>query len=272
VSAAPRPLAGRRIAVTRPAHQARELAELIEAAGGSAFVFTVTGIRDVEDPRALDDLIDWRDEFDIAVFVSPNAVERALGMIAARRAFPRRLACDAIGPGGARALERHGITGIITPAASFDSEGLLAETAFVHVRGKRVVIFRGDGGRELLGETLYARGAILEFAECYRRVRPEGDAAPLVAACAGGGLDAITVTSSESVRNLRAMAGEAGWQTLVRVPFFAPHPRIAQAARERGAVAVLSSRPGDAGLVAALVEHFGRRAHDAAAPDAGERA
>jgi uroporphyrinogen-III synthase len=120
-----------------------------------------------------------------------------------------------------------------------------------------VVIFRGDGGRELLADELAARGALVEYATCYRRSRPDSDPAPLVAAWERDGLHAVTVTSSEGVRNLCGMVGTAGRALLAKTPLFVTHPRIGQAAREAGlSIVVVAPEPGDEGLLAALVEHF----------------
>src|SRR5438874_1776354 len=78
---------------------------------------------------------------------------------------------------------------------------LLERTEMQHVAGKRVLIVRGEGGRELLGESLAARGALVEYAQCYRRVRPAIDAAPLLAAWRRGELDAVTVLSAQALDN-----------------------------------------------------------------------
>ncbi|MBI2508640.1 MAG: uroporphyrinogen-III synthase [Betaproteobacteria bacterium] len=250
------PLAGRGIVVTRPAHLAGELVRRIRAAGGSPILFPVLEIRDVTDPGPLDALIARLDEFDLAIFISPNAAEKAMHLITARRELPAKLAVAAIGGGGVRALERHGVTGVIAPAGRYDSEALLEQPALAAVKGKRVVIFRGEGGRELLGDTLKARGALVEYAVCYRRGRPDADAAPLLAAWAGNKLDAITATSSESVRNLHDMVGPAGRERLRQTPLFVPHPRIAEAARGLGLARLVVTGAGDEGLVAGLTDYF----------------
>lgn len=251
-----RPLNGKNIVVTRPAHQARELAAMIDAAGGVAILFPVLEIREVEDPQPVLAIIARLDEFDLAVFVSPNAVEKAMSLITARRALPPRLQCAAVGPGSVRELARFGVTNAIAPPRRFDSEGLLELAELQHVRGKRVVIFRGDGGRELLGDTLKARGASVEYAECYRRGKPELDATPLLEAWARNALDAVTVTSSEGLRNLCEMIGAPGRQRLRETPLFVPHPRIAEVARELGLTRVIVTEPADEGLMKALDEHF----------------
>ena len=246
------PLAGCGIVVTRPAAQAASLAEAIRAAGGHAILFPVIEILDPADIQPLIDVIDRIETCSLAIFISPNAVVRAMSQITARRTWPPGLRSAAIGKGGVKALQRFGINEVIVPTRSFDSEGLLALPQLQTVAGQRVVIFRGDGGRELLGDTLTARGAQVEYVECYRRARPQADAAPLLKAWAHGEVHAITVTSSEGLCNLFEMVGEPGLSWLRRTPVFVPHPRIAAAARELGCGQVIESAPGDEGLIAAL--------------------
>ena len=123
--------------------------------------------------------------------------------------------------------------------------------------GRKIDIFRGDGGRELLGDTLRARGAAVEYAACYQRALPQSDPAPLLAAWARGEIDAVTVTSSEGLANLRGMIGAAGQAFLLRTPLFVPHPRIERAARAAGLAAVRLTAQGDDGLLAGLTDWFG---------------
>jgi uroporphyrinogen-III synthase len=248
-------LGGRGIVITRPRQQSAALAAMIAEAGGRALLFPVIEIRDTDRLAELDAAIGRLHEFDIAVFISPNAAERALRRIGARR-WPRGLAAAAIGPGGAAALAAQGVTGVTVPARRFDSEGLLGTPLLQSAAGKRVVIFRGNGGRELLAEALRARGAAVEVVECYRRERPQADARPLLAAWARGEVDAVTVTSSEGLRNLFALLGAAGEAPLRATPLFVPHPRIAAVARELGCARVIACDAGDSGLIAALEAHF----------------
>ena len=167
----PPALAGRRVVVTRPAGHAAHLAALIRAAGGEPVLFPVLEILDAEDLQPLLALVERLDTFDLALFVSANAVDKALALVLARRAWPAALRVATVGRGSARALERHGFAAVIAPSERFDSEALLDLPELKDVAGKRVVIFRGEGGRELLGDTLAARGATVEYAECYRRGR-----------------------------------------------------------------------------------------------------
>jgi len=73
-----KPLAGKNVVVTRPAHQAQAFARLIKDAGGRAILFPAIEIRDVKDPWSVTRLVDRLDQYDLAIFVSPNAVERAM--------------------------------------------------------------------------------------------------------------------------------------------------------------------------------------------------
>jgi len=255
-------LSGRRIVVTRPAGQAESLADLIRGEGGTPIVFPVIEIRDVSDVQPLAALIDRLDEFDIAIFISANAVAKAMNLVQSRRVWPERVRVATIGKGSEKALRRFGFTDIIAPAGRFDSEALLALAPLADVSGKRVVIFRGDGGRELLGDTLAARGAVVEYAECYRRVRPDADVAPLLKLWARGELDGITVTSSEGLHNLYDMIGKLGQQWLRRTPTFAPHARIAASARALGLERVIETGPGDEGLAEGLEGFFGKVQED----------
>ncbi len=251
-----KPLAGRGIVVTRPAHQAQTLATLIREAGGNPIIFPVLEILDPADPQPLLDAIDRLDSYDLAIFISPNAVTRVMSRIAGRRSWPAKLRTAAIGKGGVAELKRHGIEDVIAPERAFDSERLLEMPQLQAVSGQRVLIFRGEGGRELLGDSLAARGAQVEHVACYRRQRPRIDAGPLLQAWAGNAIHAVIVTSSEGLRNLFGMLGEPGRAGLQQTLLLVPHPRIAAAAAELGCTHVVTTAPGDDGLFDALLQQW----------------
>ncbi len=249
-------LRGRGIVVTRPASQAPAFARLIREAGGEPILFPVIDIQPVTDSRALDELIERLDGFHIAIFISPNAAIQGTTLIKRRRTLPPHIKVAAVGGGTARALAALGIEGVLAPAGGYGSEALLELPEMQAVAGRRVVIFRGVGGRELLGDTLRERGAHVECAECYRRERPQADAAPLVSAWRRGALHAITVTSSEGLRNFVDMLGPHGTELLTVVPVFVPHPRIAETAKGFGIAQVVQTTAGDEAMLAALLRHF----------------
>jgi uroporphyrinogen-III synthase len=251
-------LAGRRIVVTRPAGQNERLADMIRAEGGEPIVFPVLEILDLEDTRALVAAADRLHEYDLAVFISPNAVDNAMNVIRARREWPHAVRVATIGRASEKALARHGVAGVIAPAGRFDSEALLELPQLGAVSGWRVVVFRGDGGREVLGDTLRGRGAAVDYVECYRRARPNADVEPLLKRWGRGEIDAVTVSSSEGLRNLYDMLGKLGQAWLKRTPLFAPHTRIAANARALGCERVIETAPADAGLCEGLVAFLGQ--------------
>lgn len=257
----PPALAGRRVVVTRPAGQTAHLAALIRAAGGEPVLFPALEILDAENLQPLAALVERLEAFDLAIFVSANAVDKALALVQARRAWPAGLRVATVGRGSERALERHGFAAVIAPGERFDSEALLALPELKDVAGKRVVIFRGDGGRELLGDTLAARGATVDYITCYRRGKPEIDATPLLKLWNDGQCDAVTATSSEGLRNLYDMVGKLGQSWLRKTPTFVPHARIAEQARALGLTRPILTGPGDAGLIDGLVDHFKSAQH-----------
>jgi uroporphyrinogen-III synthase len=250
------PLAGRNIVVTRPAGQAAHLAEALVELGAKPVLFPVLAIFAVEDVRPLQEAAIRLDSFDWAAFVSPNAVERALTAILARRPWPSHLRAATIGMSSEMALARFGVADVVAPRERFDSEALLDLPDLQDMAGQRVLIFRGDGGRELLGDTLKARGATVEYVTCYRRGKPDLDPMPLLKLWSDGHLDAITATSSEGLRNLYDMVGKLGQAWLKKTALFVPHQRIAEQAISLGCHQVIVTGPGDDGLVAGLLEHF----------------
>ena len=147
-----RPLAGKRILVTRPAAQAATLAALIEEQGGEAICFPLLTIAPADDAQPLLQAIDHLDDYALAIFISPNAVDFSVPQLLARRNWPDALSAAAIGPGTVAQLAGHGIGPVIAPAQRFDSEALLErpELQGERVAGQKVLILRGNGGRELL--------------------------------------------------------------------------------------------------------------------------
>ena len=250
------PLAGRHVVVTRPAGQAAHFATALTGQGAIPVLYPVLEIRDIENVAPVLDAAIRLDSYDLAVFVSPNAIEKALALILPRRSWPAALRVAALGKSSERELARHGIHGVISPALRFDSEALLELPELIDVRGRRVIIFRGEGGRELLGDTLKARGAVVDYVTCYRRVRPQLDPAPLLKLWEEGQLDAVTLTSSEGLRNCFDMVGRLGQAWLRKTPAFVPHVRIAEQAQALGLARVIATDPGDDGLLAGLVQYF----------------
>jgi uroporphyrinogen-III synthase len=249
------PLRGLTIVVTRPRDQAAQLARRIEQAGGIPLLFPLLDIAAVQDTKTLFEQIARLGQFNLAIFISPNAVYYGIAAICAAGAVPNSLKIATVGQGSAKALRELGNANVIAPAERFDSEGLLALPELQNVAGWRVMIFRGDGGRELLGDTLKARGATVEYATCYQRSKPQQDAGVLLAAIP----DAITVTSSEALDYLWQMLDDSARAALRGTPLFVPYARIAGLAREQGWLQAQLTASGDDGLLSALITWAGQR-------------
>ncbi|WP_301100583.1 uroporphyrinogen-III synthase [Propionivibrio sp.] len=246
-------LQGKCILVTRPAAQAGELVRMIAAEGGRALRFPLLEIGPADDPEPLQQAIARLADYAMAIFISPNAVAFSLPQILAAGHWPDTLQAAAIGQGSAAQLAIHGIGPVIAPADRFDSEALLELTAFQAdaVAGKTVLILRGNGGRELLAETLRERGAQVDAVTCYHRSLPV-DAAPILSLLRNKQIDALTISSSEGLRNLLALLDTDGCQQLRRLPLFVPHQRIAEVAAELGLQRIVLTAPADAGIIESL--------------------
>jgi uroporphyrinogen-III synthase len=248
-------LKGITVLVTRPEHQAEHLCEIIEAHGGRAQRLPVLEIRALSDTDALDRLCERLGDFDVAVFISVNAVRMGLQHIRALRAWPAGVKIATVGASSAQALNDFGLTVDYTPQHEFSSEALLALGPLQDMTGRKVVIFRGEGGRPLLGDTLRERGAEVTYAEVYRRARPQMEPRALMRYWADGLVDVITVASNESLENLCAMAGEAGRPLLRRIPLVVVSWRTAELARRLGfdVEPVVAQNASDEAVLAALL-------------------
>jgi uroporphyrinogen-III synthase len=249
-TAAQQPLRGRGILVTRPEGTAAPLCELICSAGGEAVRFPAIDILPPANPDGVRSLLSSANLVcqDLVIFVSPTAVSMAFGL--GQDAWPETVAVAAVGQGTARALRARGVQQVLVPAEGADSEALAALPVMQDLTGRAVLIVRGEGGRDWLGETLRAR-------ECYRRAMPAADGAPIVARWKAGEIAAMAVTSRDAVDNLlRLFAGMT--DTVLDTPVFASHPRIAEHARQRGFRTVLSCEPGDAAMVREMTDFFTR--------------
>lgn len=262
------------VVITRPAGQSESLAAQLGARGIRTLEFPLIAIEPVRDDVPLRTALSALDRYALVVFVSPNAVDRAFAAsVPISSIWPHALPVAVVGPASVAALARHGVAPdthrVISPAgvadeepARFDSESLYtaleAQFGVDGLAGKRVLIVRGDGGREWLADRLREAGAEVEAVAAYRRVVPEPPIAAWtqVHALLAGAPHAWLVTSSEGVRNLAELAREhltAGEiAELHHAAFVAPHPRIAETARGMGFDRITVSGAGDERIVETL--------------------
>ncbi|MBV5325358.1 MAG: uroporphyrinogen-III synthase, partial [Rhodospirillaceae bacterium] len=242
-----------RVLVTRPAAQAGKLAELIAAQGGEPVLFPLLEISPAVDLSLLHETIPCLHDYAIVVFISPNAVDFSLPVILAQRPWPTGVQAAAIGQSTVAQLATFGITEVIAPTGRFDSEALLDLPALQtgQVAGSKVLILRGDGGRELLAETLSERGAVVDCVSCYHRSAPT-DGMPVLSLLRNNQLDALTVSSSEGLRKLLTLLDTETFARLRILPVFVPHQRIADVAADLDLQVVVLTGPADAGIIEGL--------------------
>ncbi|MBA3695447.1 MAG: uroporphyrinogen-III synthase [Methylotenera sp.] len=253
-------LNGAGIAITRPVEQAQKLSDLILAEGGSPISFPLIDIVPLEDYQQLDNTISALANYDWAIFISSNAVQNSMPRVLTKFIpLPANLNFAAIGPVTANELMQMGCAHVLIPDNRYDSESLLSLPEMHHMQGKRVMIFRGIGGREVLAETLTARGASVTFAECYRRINPQPNTMLLEVAW-NKGLQAIAVTSSEAMRHLLQMTNNGADTWLRHVHICVNHARVAEEAQTIVANSAptihlklhIADAPGDVAMLACL--------------------
>lgn len=267
--------------LTRPAGQSAALAAALEREGIAAFDFPLIDIAPAEDDGPLRAAFGALARYALVVFVSPNAIERALDA-APGLVWPQEVPIGVVGPGSVAALARRGIAApvhqVVAPAgaddstvagkpdgeagARFDSEALWAALSnrldLASLNGRPVLIVRGDGGREWLADRLREAGAHVQAVCAYRRIvpAPSAQAWARVRALLQGAPHAWLLTSSEGVRNLDALANaqlsDVERAALRHAPLIVPHPRIAETARAAGFDTITASGPGDARILGAL--------------------
>lgn len=223
---APGRLAGVRVLVTRPAAQAEPLCRLIEAAGGTALRLPLIAIERTSSAAAAQRRL--AGTHDLWIFTSVNAVKQAQALLPGR--WPARVA--AIGAATADALAAAGAANALVPLSGSSSEALLAHPELGALAGQRVLIVTGEGGRDLLERELAARGATVERAETYRRVRlpypPDAVAAALRRS------DILVATSAELFAHLAQLAPAPVQARLQRLPLVVPGARVVDTARSLG--------------------------------------
>jgi uroporphyrinogen-III synthase len=245
------PLTGLSVLVTRPVPQGEMLCAAIRKFGGEAHSFPTLEIQQLAACVTT--------TYDLAIFVSVNAVQHGLALFAAQPDL--RLA--AIGRATAAAMRAAERPPQIVPEADFSSEALLAHPELLNGQTRRVVIVRGEGGRELLQETLSARGIEVHSCDVYRRVLPQvgPDAVKaLEQFWLQDGVDAVTVTSIETLQNLLTLLPDQPRTSLCSTPLVVASERIAQAAREMHLSGPMINASGadDASMVRALASWHSR--------------
>jgi uroporphyrinogen-III synthase len=192
-----------KVLVTRPKQQAGNLCKLIESLGGTAIRFPVIEINQSNNQQLAKNILDDIGQYDIGIFISRNAVEWTLKLLGDKTSTLENLNLISIGTATTAALKNSISRTVITNSGT-NSESLLESEALnaEAVSGKNIIIFRGQGGRELLATTLRQRGAKVDFAEVYRRDCPQYDSDFINKIWTSNIPDVVIVTSNNGLENL----------------------------------------------------------------------
>jgi uroporphyrinogen-III synthase len=246
-----------KVVITRPRAQAEPLARAVAALGRDAVVLPLLEIQPLPDNTMLKAALARIPEYSLVAFVSPNAIDAAFAHI---DAWPDGVAIAVLGEGSRAALVQHSVHATVySPAQgdASDSEHLLQAIPLARLANRRVLIVRGQSGRELMAEGFAAAGAHVTTVAAYRRAVPA--LAPPFSHELGTLLEGAhdwIITSSEALRGLAERAREldpvGGVAKLQQQHLIVPHARIAETAQSLGLARVTLAGPGDAGVLAAL--------------------
>jgi uroporphyrinogen III methyltransferase/synthase len=259
-----RPLFGKRILVTRPREQATEFVALLQALGADPIEAPMIRIVPPTDYTPLDEACNGLDQFDWIVFTSGNAVDAFMARLLASpfdvRAL-RTVRLCAIGAGTAERFTRFGIKVDLIPAESRAESVVQALLETGDLDGVRVLLPRADIGREVIGEELRKRGALVTEVIAYRTmaIDPERDGEPDVyRMLLDRRIDVVTFTSPSSVRSFAEMYGaDAAADLLHTTSVAAIGPVTAEAAAQLGiACSIVPTHYTVPALCAAIVRHF----------------
>jgi len=246
------------VVLTRPIAQAEPLAGRIRALGRPVELLPLLEISPLPDQQPLKDALSALPAYDLVAFVSPNAIEAAFAHIPA---WPAALRAAVVGEASRQALLAQGVpaAAIASPAdpAHSDTEHLLQALDLAALHGARVLIVRGQSGRELMADAFRAAGAEVTLLPAYRREVPALDAALAgrLRALLASPADWI-ITSSEALRGLFGLLRQMNESSIVanmqHQPLFVPHVRIAETAAALGCRNVTLTGSGDERVLAAL--------------------
>ncbi len=248
-------LQGQLILNTRPAHQQAELSSLLELEGAQILSFAVIDIVPHESAITRQRLVQQVSDYDILLFVSRNAVDNAFRYIDSTR-FKPGLCFGVIGTATRLALAQRvaQLDSCLLAGAPYNSETLLEADALQRVDGKRVLILRGQEGRNLLGDELTARGAEVDYCEVYRRELPNWALSDFDRLVENAFPTLVILTSNEGMHNLFELVAPAAAERLRRIPWLLISERMRESALKLGhnASIIIARSASDEGIQQAI--------------------
>ena len=243
-----------RVLLTRPAEESATLAATLSEAGIYSSSLPLLDIEPLpitpERQAVLRDL----GRYCAVIVVSKPAARLALQQL--DQAWPH-LRWFSVGAATAQVLADRGLD-VHYPQTGDDSEALLQLPALREAIARpdaRVLILRGEGGRELLAERLREQGASVDYLELYRRFLPAYDSGVLTQRIQLERLNGLVVSSGQGFLHLQALAG-SDWPQVARLPLFVPSPRVYEMARAAGAEKVVDCRGASAAALLVALGSF----------------
>ncbi|MFL1417980.1 uroporphyrinogen-III synthase [Pseudomonas fildesensis] len=243
-----------RVLLTRPAEESMALAAALSDAGIFSSSLPLLEIEPL--PVTPEQQVVFRDlgRYCAVIVVSKPAAR--LGLQLLDLSWPH-LPWFSVGAATAQVLADHGLD-VHYPPTGDDSEALLALPALreaIARPGARVLILRGEGGRELLAERLREQGASVDYLELYRRFLPAYDTGALIQRIQLERLNGLVVSSGQGFLHLQALAGP-DWPQVAQLPLFVPSPRVLEMARAAGAKKVVDCRGASAAALLVALGGF----------------
>ena len=242
------------ILVTRPAGQAQALCAAITAKGYSVHCLPMLQVLPLAKlaPRQQQYVMDL-DNYQHLIFVSANAVRFGMECIGSYwPQLPVGPNWYAVGDGTARLLLPFGVEAY-TPGSAMSSEGLLALPQLQQVQGARVLIVKGEGGRQTLAEELGRRGARVDELACYRRAAPDLAPQELALKLVQWDIDLVMISSGEGLCNMLALLSPAETTNFSHITLLVPSKRVADMAHAAGFEQVITAEnASDSAMLRAL--------------------
>lgn len=234
--------------VVRPAAQANQLVQMLRQLGHAPLCCPLLETRPGCDLPHLGDMLR---EADLVIAVSMHAIHFAHHFLLQTGQTWPHIDYFAVGQASADAFAEVGIQALCP--ADPRSEGLLALPALQGVSGRRVLILRGNDGRDLIARTLASRGALVHYCATYERHYPELDGDALTRHWQAAGLDSLLITSGELLQRLLALVPGPQHPWLYDRLLVVPSPRVAEMAEGAGFTRiVIAQGASNQALVAAL--------------------
>lgn len=258
-----KPLSNTHIMVTRPAHQASRLIDLLEVAGAKILCLPLIEIAAIKEPKAAIEQVKALPQADIVIFISQNAVTHGMSLIHQHGELPANVKLATVGLGSANLLGHLTDREVeIVPLGDFNSEGLLSHPELQDIEGKKITIFRGIGGRNVLADTLSNRGARVSYAEVYQRQQPTLDLESLAKIWLNDPIDYICITSGAGIENLVANISKQNTPAqlrtnIINTQLIIVNKRLLSLVQENGFTkpAIITNNVSDKDIVDAIIKH-----------------